>query len=111
MWLWVLGSRLRLDWPCGRLGLVPWLPITSLTGVGRKAIGLTKPTLLLKFGTPPMGVMLGGGWEVVGLLWVSGMMGGGEGVTSDIEAELSEAKESCPESHILITALSSIRTI
>ena len=35
-----------------------------------------------------------------------GMRGGGEGVAREREAELSEARESWPESHILITAIS-----
>ena len=48
-----------------------------------------------------MGVMFGGGWP--GRL-ASGMRGGGEGVAKEIEAELSEARESWPESHMLIEA-------
>ena len=50
-----------------------------------------------------MGVMFGGGWP--GRLPSGGMIGGGDGVAKDREAELSEARESWPESH-MITAMS-----
>ena len=48
-----------------------------------------------------MGVIFGGGWPGR-LASEGGMRGGGEGVAKEIEAELSEAKESWPESHMLI---------
>ena len=93
--------RLRLACPCG-LCTPPCPPGLSFTGVGLNAIGLTSPALLVKLGTPPMGVMFGGGWP--GRLASGGMRGGGEGVAKEIEAELSEARESWPESHMLMEA-------
>ena len=91
--------KLRLAWPCGRCPSPPCPAGLSFTGVGRNAIGLTSVALLVMLGTPPMGVMFGGGCPT--RLVSAGMMGGGDGVAKEREAELSEAKESWPESHIL----------
>ena len=91
--------KLRLAWPCGRCPSPPCPAGLSFTGVGRNAIGLTSVALLVMLGTPPMGVMFGGGCPT--RLVSTGMMGGGDGVAKEREAELSEAKESWPESHIL----------
>ena len=91
--------KLRLAWPCGRCPSPPCPAGLSFTGVGRNAIGLTSVALLVMLGTPPMGVMFGGGCPT--RLVSAGMIGGGDGVAKEREAELSEAKESWPESHIL----------
>ena len=91
--------KLRLAWPCGRCPSPPCPAGLSFTGVGRNAIGLTSVALLVMLGTPPMGVMFGGGCPT--RLVSAGIMVGGDGVAKEREAELSEAKESWPESHIL----------
>ena len=91
--------KLRLAWPCGRCPSPPCPAGLSFTGVGRNAIGLTSVALLVMLGTPPMGVMFGGGCPT--RLVSAGIMVGGDGVAKEREAELSEANESWPESHIL----------